>query len=126
MTGLYFYDNQVIEIAARLRPSERRELEITDVNRVYLEKGQLSVVCLDADSAWFDAGTHDSYLAATVYVDMVQSETSSLIGSIEEAAYRRGLITADQLLILSEPCDNNYGQLLHNIALQSLRPRLDR
>jgi glucose-1-phosphate thymidylyltransferase len=126
VTGLYFYDNQVIEIAARLRPSERRELEITDVNRAYLQRGQLSVLSLDAESAWFDAGTHDSYLAATVYVDMVQSERGSLIGSIEEAAYRRGLISADQLLILSEQCDNNYGHYLHNIASQSLRSRPDR
>lgn len=126
VTGLYFYDNQVNEIVDRLSPSERSELEITDVNRAYLEKGQLSVICLNSDSVWFDAGTHVSYLAAAVYVNTAQSERGSLIGSVEEAAYQRGLISAEQLLLLSAQCDNDYGHYLRNLAFKDLRPRLDR
>jgi glucose-1-phosphate thymidylyltransferase len=126
VTGLYFYDNQVIEIASQLRPSDRRELEITDVNRAYLDRDQLSLACLDAESAWFDAGTHDSYRAATDFISTTQTDKGALIGAIEEAAYRRGLITADQLLVLSEQCDNDYGRYLRETALRAPSPHLNR
>ena len=125
VTGLYFYDNQVVDLAARLRPSARNELEITDINQAYLERGQIYVEYLDADTVWFDAGTHDSYLAATMFVDMAQTEWEMQIGSIEEAAYHRGLISAEQLRTLSDQCDNKYGLYLRNLALAALTPRLD-
>lgn len=121
VTGLYFYDNQVVDIAASLSPSARNELEITDVNQAYLERGALHVEELDTETAWFDVGTHESYLAAANFVEMVQTERNAQIGAIEEAAFQQGLITAEQLLALAQQCDNNYAQYLRDSARAALR-----
>ncbi len=118
VTGLYFYDNQVVDIAAALRPSARNEREISDINQAYLQRGALHVEELGDDVKWFDVGTHESYLAATTFVAMVQAERNTQIGAIEEAAFRRGLITAEQLRTLSQQCDNEYGQHLRHVALR--------
>lgn len=116
VAGLYFYDNQVVDIAAKITPSARNELEVSDVNQAYLRRGALHVERLDADAEWFDAGTNESYLAATMYVARVQEETATQIGAIEEVAFRQRLITAEQLLALAESYDNKYGQRLRDAA----------
>jgi glucose-1-phosphate thymidylyltransferase len=97
VTGLYFYENSVIDIAASLRPSARGELEITDVNRHYLELGNLHIVKLGRGYAWLDTGTHDSLLEASEFVRSIQHRQGLLIGCPEEIAYTRGLISADNL-----------------------------
>ena len=97
VTGLYFYDHRVSEIAPTIRPSDRGELEITDLNRVYLEAGTLQVEKLSRGYAWLDAGTPDSLLQAATYVQTIQSRTGMLVGCPEEVAFRMGFITADQL-----------------------------
>ena len=126
VTGLYFYDNQVVDIAAHLRPSVRCELEITDVNQAYLDRQRLNVVRLDPQTAWFDAGTHETHLAASVFVEIVQAEQNIRIGCIEETAYRQGLITADQLSALAEPANNSYGQHLRCVAQNALSRAVER
>ena len=98
VTGLYFYDNAVLDIAASLRPSARGELEITDLNRHYLELGKLRVVKLGRGYAWLDTGTHDNLLAASEFVRSIQQRQGLLIGCLEEIAFSRGLISADHLL----------------------------
>lgn len=110
--GLYFYDNQVVEIAANLRPSPRGELEITDVNRAYLERGQLTVERLDESMTWMDAGTHDSLLAASQFVWATERAQGVKIGCIEEIAYRQGFIDAAQLRRIGESMKNAYGAYL--------------
>ncbi len=97
VTGLYFYDRQVTDIAARIRPSARGELEITDLNKVYLESGLLRVERLSRGYAWLDAGTPDSLLQAATFVQTIQSRTGMLVGCPEEVAFRMGFITADDL-----------------------------
>jgi glucose-1-phosphate thymidylyltransferase len=97
VTGLYFYDRQVSDIARSIRPSPRGELEITDVNRVYLEAGSLSVEKLSRGCAWLDAGTPDSLLQAATFVQTIQSRTGMLVGCPEEVAFRMGFIGADAL-----------------------------
>jgi glucose-1-phosphate thymidylyltransferase len=97
VTGLYFYDNAVLDIAANLRPSARGELEITDVNRRYLELGKLRVVKLGRGYAWLDTGTHDNLLGASEFVRSIQQRQGLLIGCLEEIAFSRGLISADHL-----------------------------
>jgi glucose-1-phosphate thymidylyltransferase len=97
VTGLYFYDNAVLDIAANLRPSARGELEITDVNRRYLELGKLHVVKLGRGYAWLDTGTHDNLLGASEFVRSIQQRQGLLIGCLEEIAFSRGLISADHL-----------------------------
>ena len=113
VTGLYFYDSQVLEIAAALRPSPRGELEITDVNRVYLDRGQLHVDCLPRGVAWLDTGTHESLIQASNFVQAVEERQGQLIGCPEEIAYRMHYITAAELERLGASMKGSaYGQYL--------------
>ena len=117
VTGLYFYDNQVVDIAASIRPSRRGELEITDVNRRYLEEGQLRVERMGRGYAWFDAGTHDSLLQAAEFVRTIQERQGLQIACPEEIAYRLGYIDAAQLSRLAGPLEKTeYGQYLRRIS----------
>ena len=114
--GLYFYDNDVVSIARGLKPSVRGELEITDVNRAYLERGTLTVDVLRRGMAWLDTGTHESLLQAANFVGLVQARQGLKIACPEEIAYRRGYIDASQLKRLAEPLGKNeYGQYLLRI-----------
>ena len=115
--GLYFYDNDVVKIAADLKPSARGELEITDVNKVYLERGELNVERLGRGFAWFDTGTFDSLLAASSFVQMVEKVQSQRIAVPEEIAFEAGWITIDQLLARAETLKkSDYGQYLFSLT----------
>jgi glucose-1-phosphate thymidylyltransferase len=114
--GLYFYDNQVVEIARGLRPSGRGELEITGVNDAYLQRGQLQVTVLERGTAWLDTGTFASLAQATEFVRIIEERQSNKIGCIEEAAWRAGLLTDDALRELAEPLrKSGYGEYLLNL-----------
>jgi glucose-1-phosphate thymidylyltransferase len=115
VTGLYFYDNQVIEIAANLKPSTRGELEITDVNREYMARGQLHVERFSRGFAWLDTGTPESLLQAGNFVETVESRQGLKIACIEEVAYRMGYISAEQVKALAESLSNTYGQYLREM-----------
>jgi glucose-1-phosphate thymidylyltransferase len=122
VTGLYFYDEQVVEIAASLKPSPRGELEITDVNRVYLERGQLSVECMGRGFAWLDTGTPDSLLQAGEFVRTLESRQDLRIACPEEIACRRGWIDVEQLRSLGERlAKGDYGQYLLRMAAEIAR-----
>lgn len=113
VTGLYFYDNRIVDVARAVRPSARGELEITDVNNTYLAEGGLHVARMGRGIAWLDTGTHDSLLAAANFVQAVQSRQGLKVASPEEIAWRKGFIDADQLRDLARPlCKSGYGQYL--------------
>jgi glucose-1-phosphate thymidylyltransferase len=97
VTGLYFYDNQVVDIAANLKPSPRGELEITDVNKVYLNRGSLDVQTFSRGFAWLDTGTHESLLQASNFIETIEARQGMKVACLEEIAYGKGFITADQL-----------------------------
>jgi len=117
VTGLYFYNADVCKLAATLRPSPRGELEITDLNRLYLEQGKLQVVDLGRGIAWLDTGTHESMLQASSFVETIQARQGLKVASPEEIAFRRKLIDVDQLIKLAEPMrKNEYGRYLLDVA----------
>jgi glucose-1-phosphate thymidylyltransferase len=119
VTGLYFYDNQVLDIAAGLKPSPRGELEITDVNRCYMEMKQLRVQSFGRGVAWLDTGTHDSLLEASAFVQTVEKRQGLMVACPEEIAYRMGFIDAGQLSKLAAGIRNGYGDYLHELVKDS-------
>jgi glucose-1-phosphate thymidylyltransferase len=122
--GLYFYDNEVIEVAKTLKPSKRGELEITDVNLSYLRQKKLKVELLGRGYAWLDTGTHEALQQAASYVQAIQERQGLKIACVEELAYRLGYITADQLANLAEDMiQNEYGQYLLEIANDAEKPK---
>ncbi|MED4599486.1 glucose-1-phosphate thymidylyltransferase RfbA [Paenibacillus validus] len=117
ITGLYFYDNDVIEIAKRITPSARGELEITDINKIYLENKTLHVELLGRGFAWLDSGTHESLLEASQYIETIEKRQNLKIACLEEISFRMGYITKDDLLSLAKPLSKNeYGQYLIKLA----------
>ncbi len=113
VTGLYFYDNDVVEISKNIKPSPRGELEITDVNKAYLERGDLSVELMGRGFAWLDTGTHESLLEASQYIETVQRMQNLQVANLEEIAYRMGYISREDVLKLAQPLKKNeYGQYL--------------
>lgn len=112
--GLYFYDNDVVAIAKQIKPSPRGELEITDINKVYLERGQLKVAVFDRGTAWLDTGTIQSLMQAAQFVQVIEERQGMKIGAIEEVAYRMGYISKEQLLHIAEPLrKSGYGEYLN-------------
>lgn len=117
VTGLYFYDNQVVDIAKHIQPSPRGELEISDVNSEYLKRGQLDVKLMGRGYAWLDTGTHDSMMEAANFIATVQKRQNLKVACLEEIAYRMGYIDRDQLVKLAQPLKkNDYGQYLLRLA----------
>jgi glucose-1-phosphate thymidylyltransferase len=121
VVGLYFYDNRVVEIASKLRPSPRGELEITDVNRAYLQSGQLDVIPMGRGMAWLDTGTHETLLEAAQFIETMERRQGLKIACPEEIAYRMGFVTAAALRELAEPLSKSgYGQYLLRVLEERL------
>jgi glucose-1-phosphate thymidylyltransferase len=121
VTGLYFYDNQVVEIARKLKPSARGELEITDVNREYLRRGQLDVCVMGRGMAWLDTGTHEALMEAAMFIQTIEKRQGLMVACPEEIAYRSGYITAQQLEAIAQPMRNNsYGAYLLQILKEQV------
>lgn len=116
VTGLYFYDNQVCKLARGLKPSKRGELEITDLNRLYMDKSQLSVECFGRGVAWLDTGTHESLLSSSQFVQTIEERQGLKIACLEEIAFHKGFITAEQFIALAETAPaSSYGVYLKNL-----------
>nr|WP_321282601.1 glucose-1-phosphate thymidylyltransferase RfbA [Marinifilum fragile] len=121
VTGLYFYDNTVVEKAKSLKPSKRGELEITDLNQIYLQEGKLKLRVLGRGIAWLDTGTHESMLQASNFIATIEQRQGLKVACIEEIAYRNGFIKKDQLLELAKPLlKNTYGEYLVNVANETI------
>jgi glucose-1-phosphate thymidylyltransferase len=120
VTGLYFYDNQVVEIAGSLKPSVRGELEITDVNRVYLERGELHVSRLGRGIAWLDTGTYEALQHASNFVQSIEERQGLMMACLEEIAYRLGYISADDVRRLARPLTGSYGRYLLDLLDQDI------
>lgn len=119
VTGLYFYDNDVVQIAKNIKPSDRGELEITDINKVYLERNKLSVEVMGRGFAWLDTGTHETLLEASTFIETIEKRQNLKVACLEEISFRMGYITKDQLLALAEPLKKNqYGQYLLRLAAE--------
>lgn len=117
VTGLYFYDNDVVKIAANVKPSNRGEIEISDINQAYLDRGDLDVQVMGRGYAWLDTGTHDSLLEASSFIATIQKQQNLKVASLEEIAYRMGYIDAKQLEFLAQPLKkNDYGKYLLRIV----------
>lgn len=117
VTGLYFYDNKVVEIAKSIQPSERGELEITDVNKAYLDAGELEVELMGRGFAWLDTGTHESLLEAATFIETIEKRQNLKVACLEEISYRMGYISREKLLELAQPLKKNgYGQYLLRLS----------
>lgn len=122
VTGLYFYSNDVVKKALKIKPSVRGELEITDINRLYLEEGRLSVKLLGRGFAWLDTGTHESLLQASNFIATIEQRQGLKVSCIEEIAYKRGFINKEQLMELAKPLSGNqYGDYLLSVASKQIR-----
>lgn len=120
--GLYFYDNDVVEIAKNIQPSPRGEYEVTDVNKEYLKRGKLRVSVFDRGTAWLDTGTFESLMQAGQFVEVIESRQGLKVGAIEEVAYRMGYINKEQLMEVAEPLiKSGYGEYLKNIARKAAK-----